>query len=247
MHALKTLIPIALLASIPISANEWQSNLEQLDFDENLKMKKIFHILNTKLDEHNYANIVVNEVLEPYLGGESELRIHNSPIEAGILVSPQRMAIPNGVEFLPVSVININNRLKSERLYRLDVISADFCLDKSATREVALCQYNIYVYVQPDRPNFEVSGSFGKDEFILHNNGNARFYATNGKECDESNECKDLPSRIVYSGGVLQTSLSPASTYVSYDFLAPGLNKNSTYSRNSDSLIISLNRKALNQ
>ena len=247
MYALKSLIPIVLLASFPVSANGGSSNVEELDFDENIKSKKIFHVLNTKPDELNYVKIVVNEVLEPYLGGGSELRTHNNSIEAGILVSPERMVIPNGDEFIPVSVININNRLKSERLYRLDVISADFCFDKSAATELDLCQYNMYVYVQPDKPNFEAGGNFGKDEFILHNTGNARFFATNGKECDANNVCKVLPSKIIYSGGVFQASLSPDSTYVSYDFQAPGLKEHSTFLRNPDPLTMLNSSKALNQ
>jgi P pilus assembly chaperone PapD len=204
-------------------AGEILLDTTQLTFNKNEKTKQVINIRNVNQDTPVYVEILVNEVLEPEKGTKSELKRHESPMSVGLFVAPGKMVIQKGVASQSLSIININNTLDKERVYRVDVRPVISGIEQTESMAVkVLMAYDIVIHVQPDAPFISSSYSFDGNSLILSNDGNARFFATNGKACKSEYECYDLDSGFIYSGKKGRLQVAYDVKFVSYDLVMSG-------------------------
>ncbi len=219
----KSLVLLSIMSCFGATASQIRLDNHDVVFNNNEKTKKVVTVYNIDPKTPAYVDIVVNEVLEPSLVTKSPMKKYDTPKESGLFVSPGKMAIIEGVKSETLSIININQKLDKERVYRIDVRPVISGFEKKANMSVkVLMAYDIVVHVQPDNPYIAYDYLFDDNKLMLKNTGNARFYLSNGKACNQADECTDMPKGYVYSDYTSQLSVANDTTYVSYDLVMSG-------------------------
>jgi hypothetical protein len=198
---LLSLLALASLAfTSTVQAEKIVLSKNLLNFDSSTK--QTFDVINLTPDKDAYFNVVLNEVLEPSKIAKSPLAIVEDPISSGLLVSPSRSVIKAGEGRKSISVLNLNQNLEKERVYRIDVNPVISGLKPVSKAQVkVLVGYDVLVHLQPADAKIEYKKGKEGDRLTLTNIGNAHFIATNGKACvDNSNECVTFPEWYIYPG-----------------------------------------------
>jgi P pilus assembly chaperone PapD len=232
MKFTKSLLLLSLLSCSALSS-ELTLDVSQILFENNEKTKRVVKVNNVNPETPVYVDVIVNEVLQPELGTKSKLKRHNQPADAGIYVSPGKMVIKKGVDFQPMSIVNINQNLEKERVYRIDVRPVASGLQSHQSMAIkVLLAYDVLVHVQPEKPFIEASHYYTDKSLVIKNTGNARFFVANGKVCNEADECFDAPSGFIYSGAEGAVPMPDDVSYVTYDLVMVGQKtKNITFKR----------------
>jgi len=198
LFSLLALASLAFTSTVQAEKIALSKNL--LNFDDSTK--QTFDVINLIPDKDAYFNIVINEVLEPAKISKSPLAVVEDPISSGLLVSPSRSVIKAGEGRKSISVLNLNQNLKKERVYRIDVNPAISGVKEVSKAQVkVLVGYDILVHLQPANAQIEYTKEKVNGRFTLKNTGNAHFVATNGMACvEDSNECVTFPEWYIYPG-----------------------------------------------
>jgi hypothetical protein len=211
MRKLNLLVLLGVMSFNTI-ASDLAVDATQIVLSNNEKAKKIVGISSLKTENPLHVTIAVSEVLRPELGAMSEHKEFDKPLDLGLYVGPGRMVLKKGAESQGLSIINVNQNLDKERIYRVRVSPSQ----KEGEH------HDLMVYVQPDKPFISASYHYTGHDFIVKNTGNARFFVTNGKACYKDNSCYSIPSGYVYAGAEGSVPVAADVAYVSYDLVMVG-------------------------
>jgi hypothetical protein len=198
---LLSLLALASLAfTSTVQAEKIVLSKNLLNFDSSTK--QTFDVINLMPEKDAYFNIVINEVLEPSKISQSPMAVVEDPIASGLLVSPSRSVIKAGEGRKSVSVLNLNQNITKERVYRIDVSPAISGVKEVSKAQVkVLVGYDVLVHLQPADAEIQYQKGMKGERFTLTNTGNAHFVATNGMACiDDTDECVTFPEWYVYPG-----------------------------------------------
>jgi hypothetical protein len=194
--SLLALASLAFTSSVQAEKIVLSKNL--LNFDSSTK--QTFDVINLMPEKDAYFNIVINEVLEPSKISKSPMAVVDDPIASGLLVSPSRSVVKAGEGKKSVSVLNLNQNLNKERVYRIDVSPVISGLKEVSKAQVkVLVGYDVLVHLQPANAKIQYQKGKKDGRFTLTNTGNSHFIATNGMACvDDTDECIKFPEWYVY-------------------------------------------------
>ena len=169
-----------------------------------------------------YIQVELKEVLNPGLPNEVKKPVTN-PKEAGLLVTPNKMAIQPGGEQV-VRIVNLKGLKDVERIFRLTLKPVAGDIEAEQTGVKILIGYELLVTVQPIAPKFEITPSRNGNKLVLENTGNINVNLSKGTQCKdaEKSECVDLPSYRLYAGNKVELDLK-YTTPVNY-FATTGMN-----------------------
>jgi len=197
-------------------------------FDKNESKRDVVYVNALSKNQNVYFKTVVREVLEPQKELKSAYSESSNPEDLGLFVTPNKAIITPSEGREHISIVNINQDLKEERVYRIDVSPVIPPLspeNDNQGRLKILMGYDILVFVQPDNPKMDYEYSFEGNKFYFHNTGNTHITLTNGKQCDSRGGCKSIDEGIVYHDSVVSSSLLPETVSVSYDITLRGVSK----------------------
>lgn len=197
-------------------------------FDKNESKRDVVYVNALSKNQNVYFKTVVREVLEPQKELKSTYAELSNPEELGLFVTPNKAIITPSEGREHISIVNINQNLEEERIYRIDVSPVIPPLSPENDHQgrlKILIGYDILVFVQPDNPKMDYEYSFEGNKFYFHNTGNTHITLTNGKQCDSRGDCKRIDEGIVYHDSVVSSSLLPETVSVSYDITLRGVSK----------------------
>lgn len=122
------------MLSIFANANEIGLSKNIITFENNENKKITLDILNLNQVNTSYIETVTREVMEPQKNTKGEMRALSSPNEAGLFVTPNKQIIRSGQHSGFLSVINVNQNLDKERVYRIDVKPVISGIDKEGVK-----------------------------------------------------------------------------------------------------------------
>ncbi len=198
---LLSLLALASLAfTSTVQAEKIVLSKNLLNFDSSTK--QTFDVINLMPEKDAYFNIVVNEVLEPSKIVKSPMVIVEDPIKSGLLVSPARSVIKAGEGRKSISVLNLNQNLSKERVYRIDVNPVISGVKEVSRAQVkVLVGYDVLVHIQPADAKIQYTKGEKDGRHTLTNTGNSHFIATNGMACvNDSDDCVTFPEWYIYPG-----------------------------------------------
>jgi P pilus assembly chaperone PapD len=221
----KTCIASLAIFSLFAQSNEIALSKNIITFEKNQNKKVTLDILNLRIENTSYIETIIREVQEPQKGTKSNLLIPLTPKEAGLFVTPNKQIIHKGQDSGLLSIINVNQNLEKERVYRIDVKPVISGMDSNSATGPAikvLLAYDILVYVQPNNPTMTYDYNFNDTKFIIKNTGNTHFTLDNGNACDNQNNCNSLIGGNLFSQKVASITIEPSIKYVSYDIKMKG-------------------------
>jgi P pilus assembly chaperone PapD len=212
----------SLLTSNSALAHKIMIDKTNIDFPSNIQEKRIVNIKNVHNSDNAYVTVKVKEVVSIRDGKTVEF---NDPRKMGIIATPSMLTIkPN--QTLPVSIININDRLDKERVYRVEftpVISDIDKTEKTTNKMIkVLIGYDTLVHVQPDNPRLDYAYDIKDDALYLKNTGNIHFVASNIRACDKKESCVDLKGGSVYPSSYGRLSIPKNKTVINLTISALG-------------------------
>lgn len=129
------------------------------------------------------------------------------PVESSIHQNPPRMILDSKGSYLDtksISIVNINESLKKEKVYRLRVypVLKGFEKENKVNGIKFLMQYEVLILVQPDSPTLDYTVEYKENtsKIIVSNNGNSNFILEDIEQCDEENKnCYTIPPKRIYA------------------------------------------------
>lgn len=128
------------------------------------------------------------------------------PIEANLHQNPPRMILDTKGSYLDtktISVVNINEELQKEKVYRLRVypVVKGFEKENKVNGIKFLMQYEVLILVQPNNPILDYTYNFTNDTTLhVKNNGNSNFILEEISQCDENKEnCYSIAPKRIYA------------------------------------------------
>ena len=170
-------------------------------FDLNKQEKKTVSVMNVDKGTNSYFEVVVNEVINP--GKNEILKKVINPAQGGIIVTPSKSLVRKGDSSRVISVINLNEHLEKERVYRVDVkpvISGIENMDADQKAVKLLLGYDILVHIQPNFPTFFSTAKINGNELVVSNIGNTHFVIADLQACNALDVCTELKGGNLYSG-----------------------------------------------
>jgi len=160
-------------------------------------------------DENNTLYVQVDPFVVAQPGTETqELVALTAEDNAGLLVSPNKLAIPPGGRSL-VRILNLEKDMKLERIYRVNFtpltppveIAEPNGQDIKSRLDVVVA-YQVLVMIRPANPAVINTYSREGNKALFGNNGNANYLLTEGQQCDPLNQadCRPLPDHRIYEG-----------------------------------------------
>lgn len=184
----------------PLSADMVLSNAI-IHFEEGQANRQDIEIENVG-DEVMYVAIEPRLVTNPGTGDEGRELI-NDPREAGLLVTPNKMAIPAGGRKV-IRFVNLKSDNDIERIFRVTVKPVVGEIVAQETGVKILVGYEVLVLMQPSTPNYNVVGKREGNTLFFENTGNINVLLREGKQCaqalDSEIDCQPLPGKRLYPG-----------------------------------------------
>ncbi len=149
-------------------------------------------------DERSYVEIAPLEVLNA--GTPQEQRVREpDPEKLGLLVSPARMILEPQQRKV-VRFARIVPAVAKERVYRVTVkpVVGEVTGEQSGLK--VLVGYDVLVLVRPSNPQPVVRASREGNTLVLRNEGNSSVELMNGRQCQVTASCVELPGKRLYAG-----------------------------------------------
>jgi hypothetical protein len=221
-----TLFSTLSVLSLSLQANEIGLDQSVVMFEKNMQKKVLINITNHSKNSPAYVKAVVKEVIDPQRGTKSKLVEFQNPKDAGLFVTPNKQIIHDYKDKGSLSIINVNQSLDKERVYRVDVtpvISGKEKGDVKGQRIKVILGYDVLVYVQPNNPVMSFDHTYHENKLFIENTGNAHFELIDGEECKE-----DMCTPLSLKGKLFadkRTSLKVSNeiTHVNYRLLMRGM------------------------
>lgn len=182
-----------------------------------------------------YIEVEIMELTNPGTDKE-ERKIVTNPKDAGLLVTPNRMAIQPGGRQM-VRLVNIKGLGEKERVYRINLkpVAADIEAEQTAIK--ILVGYQLLVLVAPAKPSSHLTSVREGKKLILTNDGNVNVLLSRGTQCakmpepkpvDAKEDCVELPVKRLYPGNRMEVELT-YDTPVNYLYSDGPSNQSVTY------------------
>lgn len=156
----------------------------------------------------NNGNSVLYVQVTPYLvenpgtAQERKVKVTN-PKQAGLLVSPNKLAIKPGSKKL-VRFVNLNKQRESEAVYRVEIKPVTGKLVAKDTGLKIMIGYEVLVLAQPDMPIPNLVHSLEEKSLVVKNTGNTNIMLMQGKQCppetQTTKQCIPLQDKRIYPG-----------------------------------------------
>jgi P pilus assembly chaperone PapD len=201
----------------PVGAELVVSDLV-IELNSDTQPRKDVEVWNNS-DERYYVEVTSSEILDP--GSPSEKRVREpNPEKLGLLVSPSRLILEPAQRKV-VRIARIAPLLDRERVYRITIkpVVGEVTSDQSGLK--VLVGYDVLTIVRPNKPAPRVSGSRNGNRLTVHNYGNSSVELINGRQCDSTKHCIDLPGKRLYAGASWGQEL-PGIGPVEYTVKGPG-------------------------
>jgi len=166
-----------------------------------------------------YVSVAPTEIIHPG-AKEQERRTYRDPMEMGMLVSPTRMILEPG-QSKPVRLAILERPKDSDRIYRVRISPTVGRTIAIRTGLRVLVGYDVLVMVRPENAKPEISGERNGKKLTLRNTGNSNVLLVDGKQCDTSRKCADLPTTRLYAGTTWSVDL-PSEGQVEYRLQSGG-------------------------
>lgn len=124
-----------------------------------------------------------------------------NPKEGGLLVSPNKLAIPaNGSKL--IRLINLDKNREQEGVYRVEVKPVSGAVTGKQSGLKVQIGYEVLVLALPKSPNPQLQASRSGDNLTIKNTGNAHVLLSGGQQCppnaNDKQECLPLTSKRMY-------------------------------------------------
>lgn len=161
-------------------------------------------------DERMYVVAEPSEIVGAGTAHEQRLAVPSSE-DAGLLVSPRRLVLEPG-ERRTIRIATFAERPASERVYRVAIkpVAGPLAAEQSALK--VLVGYDTLVLVRPAKLVDDLRAERNGDTLTLRNEGNTSQEIFAGNQCaGEDRDCRTLPNKRLYPGGVWTQSVSFAT------------------------------------
>lgn len=143
-----------------------------------------------------------------------------NPENSGLFFSPQKMVIDassTGNNFANVRVINMNEKIDVEKVYRIRTspVIADFETGESKMGIKILMAYETLIFVQPDNPIEQYELRRDKDKLYITNTGNVNVFFKTPELCYK-NDCEKSNSFRVYPNQTKEIILKEADKKLTF-------------------------------
>lgn len=149
--------------------------------------------------EPGYVQVDVLEVRNPGTAQEERVKI-TDPEELKLIANPSKLMIPPNSQKL-VRIVNLAPAGEEERIYRVNVTPVLPPLEQDADSVVrVVVAYQLLVIVDPLKPVEQVDVSRQRYQLTINNTGNTNVLFSDAKQCDENDDCVEIPAHRVYPG-----------------------------------------------
>ena len=172
-----------------------------IDFDQSSDYYQDLHVFNDG-KERMYVSVVASEIVNP--GTDKEERVAlTDPDKASLVATPSRLILEPNVR-RSVRLLNLDESLKKERIYRVLISQETGELKSDQTAIKVLFAYDVLVIVRPEKPTHVVLSERRNQSLTLQNTGNTNVFIRDGKQCNpkDPKECRDLPEKRLYAGSL---------------------------------------------
>jgi hypothetical protein len=225
----KILILILLTISSPLLASVISVDAPIINFDKNKNSSRNVTVQNhsdftgyVKVDLYEVVNagtskeeiFIFKQIDRGTKEGEVEIQKYKnknvkirSPEESGLYFSPSKIILEKSgspMDSQTIRVMNLNEELKKERIYRLRVypVIDGFGNKKTNMGIKVLMGYESLILVQSVNPVLEYSYEFIDGKLIIKNEGNGNIKFESGEHCDKLKNCSVLPPFRLYDNGL---------------------------------------------
>lgn len=172
-------------------------NKSIIEFLPSKSNREDIEVRNTS-DEQIYVQVEIFEIINPGLPNEEKIK-HSDPKKSGLIVSPQKMAIPpKGVKL--VRLVRYISAGDKDRIYRVKVAPVVGELFAEQTGVKVLVGYELLVMVRPKNPAPKLEVTRQGKKLLVRNEGNTNVLMYHGKQCRTEDDCEKLTSKRMYSG-----------------------------------------------
>ncbi|HBC54747.1 MAG TPA: hypothetical protein DCZ06_10830 [Alphaproteobacteria bacterium] len=171
-------------------------------------------VVRNTWDETVYVDVEPAEILNPGEKTESRAPIRD-PREAGLLISPVRLAInPGGSR--RIRVVNIRDNFDSERIFRVRVRPVIGDVEAEVTGIKVLVGYDMLVMVRPNPMAPKLEHEIAGNTLTLRNTGNTNIMVGIANQCRAPDDCEEIAIGRLYAGNKIVAKLPLANTPVEF-------------------------------
>ncbi len=149
-----------------------------------------------------YVQVIPYQIEAPGTPQQKRVAIRNPKI-AGLLVSPNKLAIPPGAS-KRVRFVDLFPKREQEGVYRVVFKPVTGTVQGNQTGVKLLIGYEVLVLAQPNRPTPKIVSERKNGSLIIRNQGNTDIYLRQGKQCPHEDapakQCTSLTDKRLYPG-----------------------------------------------
>lgn len=168
--------------------------------------------------ERSFVAIEPREILNPSMPAQGA-RIEADPEKLGLLVSPTRMILEPGQRRL-LRIGTLSPDVDHEHVYRVTVKPVAGAVQSTTSGLKVMVGYDMLVLVRPTMPQARVNGVRSGRTLTFTNSGNVSVEIINGRQCDATHHCVDLPAKRLYAGASWSQQL-PSDAPAEYMLKSP--------------------------
>lgn len=206
-----------LMAPAPAHADLVLSKLI-VELQPGTHMREDLEVWNDSPDR-TYVAIEPREIINASLPTQS-VRQDPDPEKLGLLVAPWRMILEPGQRKL-IRIASVSGTTDREHVYRVTVKPVIGGIESEDSGLKVLVGYDVLVLVRPAQPVPNVAASRNGRKLTFSNSGNVSVEVVNGRQCNTSAQCTELPGKRLYPGVSWTVDLQSDSP-AEYTLRSPG-------------------------
>lgn len=212
-HVLRYLLfPVLLACSLPSQADLIVSrSIVEMAHGET---RADLVLINSDDTETLYVQVEPYQVQSPGEDNQQLVAIAAGD-DKGLLVTPNRLAIPPGGRSL-VRMLSLDTEGEHERIYRINFmpvtppVEVEPATDEDVRSKLeVVVAYQVLLIIQPQTPVAVHEHAREGIRAQFRNGGNANYLLTDGEQCNplDAADCRQLPDHRVYPGNTWVTEL----------------------------------------